>query len=231
MTVEWNPDCVAGDNPSGLADVDSPALRQLESEVFEYLKNSWCSEQKARLLLELVVITKPSVCVEVGAFTGSTTLPVLAGLRYLGAGRAYVVDPWSTEEAIRGLPAGDVNTVWWSGLDMQAVRARFAQMLETWRLDSWCEVLPEASRQAVSQVPATDLLHLDGNFSDEGSLLDSELYLPKVTPGGYVVLSNVLVTVAGRPTKMRALWPLFDRCEVVSELDGGNTLLFRKRWQ
>ena len=180
-------------------------------------------------MLELVVITKPAVCVEIGAFTGSTTLPMLAGLRYLGVGRAYVIDPWSNEEAIRGLPGDDVNTAWWSGVDMHAVRAQFAQMLETWSLGALCQVLPAVSQQAVSQVPAIDFLHLDGNVSEEGALLDSELYLPKVTPGGYVVISNVLVTVAGIPTKMRALWPLFDACEIVCELDHGNTLLFKKR--
>src|ERR1700675_371042 len=98
MTVEWHPDCLAVERESALAVVKSPTLVQLEAEVFEYLKNSWCSEQKAKMMLELVVITKPAVCVEIGAFTGSTTLPMLAGLRYLGVGRAYVIDPWSNEE-------------------------------------------------------------------------------------------------------------------------------------
>ena len=81
MTVEWNPDCVAGDNPSGLAEVDSPALRQLESEVFEYLKNSWCSEQKAKLLLELVVITKPERLRRSRRVHRLRHAAVLAGLR------------------------------------------------------------------------------------------------------------------------------------------------------
>ena len=76
---------------------------------------------------------------------------------------------------------------------------------------------------------ADRLSHLDGNFSEEGAWQDSEVYLPKVVPGGYILLSNALVSVAGQSAKMKALWPLFDRCDVVCEIDDSNTLLFRKR--
>ena len=44
-----------------------------------------------------------------------------------------------------------------------------------------------SSVQAISQVQRIDFLHLDGNFSEEGSTLDCRLYLPKVIPGGYVL--------------------------------------------
>jgi hypothetical protein len=112
---------------------------------------------------------------------------------------------------------------------MPAVSAQFAQMLQQWSLDSFCQVLPAPSRDAGSAVPAIDFLHLDGNFSEEGALLDSQLYLPKVTARGYALLSNALVTVGGSPTKMKALRPFFEQCEIVCDLDGGNTLLFRKK--
>ena len=225
MSAEWDAACVEGDQAS----LSSPALAALEAEIFEHVKGSWCSEQKAKLLVELVVLTRPSVCVEIGAFSGSTTLPILAGLRHVGSGRGYIVEAWSNEEAIRGLPHDDAHTSWWESVDMATVRAQFDQMLETWSLQSWCEVLAESSGQAVSQLPAIDMLHLDGNFSAEGAALDSEQYLPLVVAGGHVVMSNVLATVAGRPTKTLALWPLFDACDIVCEVDGGNTLLFRKR--
>ena len=57
-----------------------PHFIDLENHIFDYTKNSWCSEEKAKLILELVVLTKPNVCVEIGAFTGSCTVPMLAGL-------------------------------------------------------------------------------------------------------------------------------------------------------
>ena len=85
------------------------------------------------------------------------------------------------------------------------------------------------SEQAIDHVPSIDFLHIDGNFSEKGALFDSKQYLPKVVPGGYVLISNVLVMIGAKPAKMKALWPLFDQCDVVCEIDDGNTLLFRKR--
>jgi len=154
---------------------------------------------------------------------------MLAGLRYIQNGHAYVIDAWSNEESIRGLPAADVNRAWWSTVDMVGVKAQFNQMLDAWSLGAWCEVLPMTSHEAVDRLPPVDFLHLDGNISEEGAWRDSELYLPKVVPGGHILLSNALVTVAGQTTKMRALWSLFGRCDVVCEIDDSNTLLFGKR--
>ena len=85
------------------------------------------------------------------------------------------------------------------------------------------------SHEAVYQIPEIDLLHLDGNFSKIGALLDSVLYLPKIVPGGYVLLSNALATAGGKATKMKALWPLFEQCDLICEIDQGNALLFRKK--
>lgn len=228
-TAEWYADCLSLNDEYDLSALQDPALLSLETRIVEHLTNSWCTEQKARLLLEVVVLTTPAVCVEIGAFTGSCTLPMAAGLSYLQHGHAHIIDAWSNAEAVRGLPPDDVNTVWWSGLDMAAVKGQFTQMLHDWQLTHVCDVLPEPSRDAVSKVPSIDFLHLDGNFSEQGARLDSELYLPKVTTGGYALLSNALVTVASLPTKMKALRPFFESCEIIAELDGGNTLLFRKR--
>ena len=166
---------------------------------------------------------------EIGAFTGSCTLPLLAGLQYLSRGNAYVIEPWSNAEAAKGLPKDDPNAIWWAGLDMQAVKNQFIHMLNNWSLTPYCQLMQTTSEKAVSHIPPINFLHLDGNFSEGGSLLDSQLYLPKVVPGGYVLLSNVLVIVGGKPAKMKALWPIFDQCDIVCELENGNTLLFRKK--
>jgi hypothetical protein len=227
--TEWYPECLPVAHPTDLDVVKEAAFVELERRVLDALTNTWCSADKARLLLALVVVTRPDVSVEIGAFTGSCTLPMLAGLQYLDRGRAYVVEPWSTDEAVRGLPDGEINTTWWGGLDMPAIRRQFEAMLERWSLAARCEVIAEPSRDAVSRVPPMDFLHLDGNFSEAGALADTELYLPRLVAGGYVLLSNVFVSVGGKLTKVKALWPLFDQCEIVAEVDDGNTLLFRKR--
>ena len=229
LHAEWNPSYLPFDKSYTLENVNDPQLISIENSVCDYLKNSWCSQEKARLLLELIAIVHPKVCVEVGAFSGSSSLPILAGLQYLGKGKGYMIDAWSNEEAIRGLPSNDPNTEWWKTLSMSWAKNQFHYMIDYWSLGSFCKTLHMTSAQAILKIPNIDFLHLDGNFSEEGALLDSELYVSKVVPGGYILLSNALVMIAGKPTKMRALWPLFEHCDIICEIDQGNVLLFRKK--
>jgi len=229
LRADWNPKYLPYDSAYTLTVLKDPKLGALENRVFQYLTNSWCTQEKAKLLMELVAITHPQVCVEIGAFTGSSTLPILAALQYLEEGRAYVIEAWSNQEAIKGLPLNDPNTAWWGSLDMGALKNQFLSMIQTWSLPSTYQLLHMTSQQAISQVPEINFLLLDGNCSEEGSLVDSELYVSKVVPGGYVLLANVLVTIGGKATKMRALLPLFEQCDIICEIDKGNALLFRKK--
>ncbi len=209
--------------------MNNPEFIQLEQKIVKFLENSWCSEQKARLILEFVVAHRPEICVEVGVFTGSSALPMLAGLKYIKHGRAYLIDAWSNEEAIRGLPKEDPNIVWWASLNMPSIKDQFNKTMARWSLASYFQVLHMSSKQAISQLPQIDFLHLDGNFSEEGSLLDSQLYLSKVVSGGYILISNTLTMIGKQATKMKALGPLFEQCEIVDEIENGNVLLFKKK--
>lgn len=229
LNAEWQAEYLPLENEKTLEVLNNPALSTLKNRVYGYIKNSWCSQEKAKLLLELIVITKPKVCVEIGAFTGSSTLPILAGLRYLKQGNAYIIDAWSSKEAIRGLPSTDPNNIWWGSLNMKDIKNQFDRMINTWFFHPFCQTLQMTSKEAVSRIPEIDFLHLDGNFSEEGALLDSELYVPKVVPGGYILLSNALIMIGNKPAKMKALWPIFDQCDIVCEIEQGNTLLFRKK--
>jgi hypothetical protein len=72
-------------------------------------------------------------------------------------------------------------------------------------------------------------LHLDGDYSEKGSMQDVELYLPRVKSGGYVLLSNLFTMVKGKAPKMKSFTALFDTCEMVCEIERDNAVLFRKR--
>ena len=229
LNAEWRPDILTQKNTHALAILNQPDVLDLKKRIFDYVNQSWCSHEKSSLLFELVLITKPKVCVEIGAFMGASTLPLLAGLQYVQKGEAFIIDSWSNDEAIRGLPSDDPNTIWWAGLDMPIIKSHFDHMVNYWSLSSSCHILEMTSKEAADHVPSIDFLHLDGNFSEKGAFFDSEQYVPKVVPGGYVLISNVLVMIGGKPTKMKALWPIFDQCDIVCEIDAGNTLLFRKR--
>lgn len=229
LNAEWVPRCFPMKVEEVSAVLKRPGVAELERQVLDFAKDSWCSQDKAKLLFELVVLTQPKVCVEIGSFTGSCTIPMAAGLRYLGQGQAYVIDAWSSAENVRGLPESDVNTQWWAGLDMKAIKNTYLHWINYWSLGSYCQTLHMPSRDAVSKVPAIDFLHMDGNFSADGAELDAQLYIPKVVSGGYVLLSNALMMVDGHASKAKAVKVLFKYCDLIDELDQQNTLLFRKK--
>lgn len=229
LKANWDPNLLTLKDGAAFEVLKSPDLMDLKSRVFQYLQNSWCTKEKANLLIDLIVLTSPDVCVEIGSFTGSTALPILKSLQYCGSGKLYAIDAWSCSEAIRGLPSSDINTRWWGTLDMVSIKAQFSNLLNAWSLNEYCRVMPMTSESAASGFSFIDFLHLDGNFSEEGALLDSKLYVPKVTSGGYILLSNVHIMIAKKPSKMKALTVLLDYCEVICEIDNGQTLLFRKR--
>ena len=227
LCADWDPTFLNIET-SKMQVLKADSYNDLKRLVFKYLENSWCSEEKANLLMELILLTQPKICVEIGVFTGSTTLPILTTLQLLGKGSLCAIDSWDCKASIDGLPASDLNTKWWGSLDMEAIQGQFKHMLNSWSLASYCEIFPMTSKKAANYISSIDFLHLDGNFSEEGALLDSKLYVPKVNPGGYVLLSNVHVMIAGRPSKMKALTVLLDSCKVICEVDNGQTLLFRK---
>jgi hypothetical protein len=200
----------------------------LKEHVCHYLRGSWCTEEKANLLMDLVALTQPNLCVEIGVGTGSSILPIAAALAFVNSGIVFGIDSWSNEDAVQGIPMDDPHYHWWSTVNMPWVMQRFLQTIDTWALNSFCSVIPTSSKNAASLFERIDFLHLDGNFSEEGSLQDVLLYLPKVNPGGYILLSNVFATLENQFPKMRSLAVLLDHCEMVYEIESSNAILFQK---
>lgn len=177
--------------------------------------------------MDFVALLRPQVCVEVGACTGSSVLPVAASLKYLGEGNIYAVDAWSNEVAIRNLTEDDPNKEWWSKVDMNDIRNTFCRRLGPYM--GFCIPVFCPSEKAVDLFDAIDFLHLDGDFSEAGSLKDVELYLPRVKPGGYILISNFFIGVHGKQPKFKAFFKLFQTCETIAEIENNNAVLYRKK--
>lgn len=228
----WNPQtCIQMDDTAAFGVLQDASYLGFKNLVFDELRDSWCSQEKADMLMDLVVLTRPKVCVEIGVFTGASLVPVLAALSFTGTGTAYGVDSWSNLDAVRGLSPLDQHYRWWLAVDMGEARQIFADTMVKWSFPCDYKVIQAPSKKAVSRFEQIDFLHIDGNFSEQGALEDVMLYLPKVAPGGYILLSNLLITVDGYYTKMKALWALMDQCETIAEIEGSNAALFQKPYQ
>ncbi|OGN64297.1 MAG: hypothetical protein A3E80_05565 [Chlamydiae bacterium RIFCSPHIGHO2_12_FULL_49_9] len=226
LHADWDPEYCFPDEDLSL--LDDMIFKRLKDDMAYYLRDSWCTKEKIHLLMDLVYVTRPETCVEIGAFSGSSILPVAATLKYLQHGFVDAIDVWSNAEAVRNMEAGDLNRNWWSWVNMEEVYGTFLARLAERSLTEYVRILRGTSEAIAPLIGEIDFLHLDGDYSEKGSLRDVELYLPKVRPGGYILLSNLFVMVNGKAPKMKSFSALFDSCEMICEIDKDNVVLFRK---
>ena len=229
LHAEWDPEsCFLDESEAVLNELNNADYKFWKNTMKDYLKQSWCSQEKIDLLMDVVLVTKPKVCVEIGAFSGSSVLPIGLALKFLGSGRIYAIDAWSNTEVIKYLAHDDPNTAWWYRVNMDEAYNTFQNRINKYRLNNICTVIRGSSVVAANQVDQIDFLHLDGDFSEKGSLQDLDFYLPKVKEGGYILLSNVLMMIDGKQPKLKAFCSLFETCELIAEIDNSNTALFKK---
>lgn len=200
----------------------------LKNRVFKHMSKGWCTEEKANLIMEVIFRAQPNVCVEVGAFTGSSFLPIVSTLGFLKQGHAYAIDAWSNAEVTKGIPTNSPHYQWWSTVDMELVFQSFLKTIGDPLFTPYHTTINSSSYEAASQFERIDFLHLDGNFSEEGSLEDVMLYLPKVSSGGYVLLSNAFFSIDNQYTKMQALEVLLEQCEIIAAVDSNQTILLQR---
>lgn len=208
-----------------LLHADGTALKQHVCEVLPTI-DGWCTEERAKYLIDLFLETKPKLCVEIGVYAGRTFFPVASSLKFLDDGVAIGIDPWDKYEMLKSFdPVKDsTNLRAWGNVDFENVYRTFLNLLKRFELENYCIILRMKSSEAASMISSEiDFLCLDGNPSEMCSTQDVELYLPMVRPGGYVLLYDIL-----QPAKIKAAELLLKECEVVKRFDHGNCVLFKK---
>ncbi len=186
----------------------------------------WCSKEKAINFIDLVLETKPRVCVEIGVFGGSSVFPVASTLKFLGQGVIIGIDPWDKLECIKYFdPEEDkAHLEWWGKVNMDHIYISYLNMIKRHGLIDYCLTMRSTSEEAASEIDSIDILYIDGNHNEAVSTKDVTLYLPKVKKGGYIWLDDALWTGTQQAVDL-----LLVSCDVVKLIDSGNCILFRKR--
>ena len=154
-----------------------------------------CSVAKAAVLAELITTHGLDTAVEIGVYRGRSFIPLALAMRAQGHGRAFGVDPYAVEPAMQhddhGIPLdvihafvrdSDWDGIWQSveeAIDREHVRD-FAELLRTTSLNA-------ASRFAPGQL---GLVHIDGNHDRDSVESDISTWLPRIRPGGFLVLDD-----------------------------------------
>ena len=203
-------------------------VEELKQKVYKTLSTleGWCSKEKAMYLIDLVVENKPSVCVDIGTFGGSSLFPVASALKFVGQGVVIGIDPWDKLECIKHFDPIENKTdiQWWGALNLNNIHSSYLNMLRRFKLEPFCITIKATSEKAAAEITTIDLLHIDGNHAELLMRRDVELYLPKVSSGGYILLNDSLWASAQPAIEM-----LTEACDVVKLLDNGNCIVFKKR--
>ena len=195
-------------------------LHEARKQVAERLPKlqGWCSVEKGIRLAEIVAEVNAKKVVELGVYGGkSLTAIVLGGL--VSGAQVYGIDPWSKVDSLEGTH-DRANNDWWAKLDYE--------MVFGWAKTAVADfdnvtLLRKRSDQASEMflLGEIDVLHQDGNHSEESSSREVELWLPKIKPGGIWIMDDIDWTVGGKVGTAKAQGMLLQHSFVEVEHHGG----------
>lgn len=148
----------------------------------------WCSTYKAATLMDLVWLTKPNKIVEIGVFGGKSLVPMAFAIKATGKGMVYGIDPWSAEASAAYMEGA--NEEYWGTLDHDAIYHELQQKVVEFNLQKYITLIPCTS-EAANPIQDIDMLHIDGNHSEECSFADVLKWVPLVRSGGLIIFDDI----------------------------------------
>jgi predicted O-methyltransferase YrrM len=172
--------------------------------------DGWCAKEKADILMDMIFKNQPNIIVEIGVFGGKSLVPMAFALKANGKGIIYGIDPWDSKESIKGMTEA-ANKAWWGGLDHEAIRLNLAYKLQVFKLGHHVQLIKNTSEGA-TPIPNIDILHLDGNHSEEPSYFDVTKWAPLVKSGGWIILDDITWCESGVFTNQKTVDWLNEHC-------------------
>lgn len=190
--------------------------REVKEQSYHMMQQlqGWCSNTKAMLMMDLIFNHQPKVVVEVGIYGGKSLIPMANAVRAIGEGIVYGIDPWLTSESVIGFD--DNNADWWGMLDHDDIMRGFYQKLNQFGLQNYVKVIRATSADA-PLIYDIDLIHIDGNHSEDSALFDVQKWTPLVRTGGFIILDDLDWRTTGNAVK----W-LDENCHRITSFQDSN---------
>jgi predicted O-methyltransferase YrrM len=176
----------------------------------------WCSHSKASILIDIIHKIKPAKIVEIGVWGGRSLIPMAYTLKGLGHGKIYGIDPWDSLASVQGVQ-NEANQAFWSSVDHEATYKGLVHFIDRFELQDQVELIRDTSAHAPS-ISEIDLLHIDGNHSDETSYQDITKWGPLVNRGGWIILDDITWYENGAYTQARSIEWLNNHCLKMAEI-------------
>lgn len=177
--------------------------------------HGWCSYQKAEVLIDLILGMEPTKIVEIGVWGGKSLIPMAYALKEIGQGVIYGIDPWDPGESIQWVK-NDSNINHWSWSDHEAVLHILMQKIDEFQLNDQVRLVRATSAKAPLE-REIDILHIDGNHSEETSFFDVIKWAPQVKSGGWIIFDDMTWCENEIFTTARATQWLDKHCIKVAE--------------
>jgi predicted O-methyltransferase YrrM len=153
---------------------------------------------KAHVFAALIEKYRLKSFVEIGVYRGRSLLPVAALFKRRGEGVAIGVDPYTFTAAeqhdtdLFPEAAAQGVTDWNRAMDWDGLYAEVMTRIHAVGLEPHCRLVRATSTEAANQFApgSIDIVHIDGNHDRAAVRLDVETYLPKVRPGGFILLDD-----------------------------------------
>ena len=103
-------------------------------------------------------------------------------------GIIYGIDPWKASASVVGFDG--VNYDWWSKVDHMMIYNKFSNKLHDLGLMNQVCIIQETSADA-PKIYDIDLIHIDGNHSEDSALFDVQKWIPLVREGGFIIFDDL----------------------------------------
>lgn len=194
------------------------SAKPVKLEAFDYMKflTGWCSQSKASILIDIVLKARPDKIVEIGVWGGKSLIPMACALRTNGKGKIYGIDPWDSNASIEWVKE-EVSRDWWGQQDHEKILQDLIDKISLFNLEDYIDLIRTSSETA-DPIQDIDILHIDGNHSEETSYLDVTKWVPLVKSGGWIILDDMTWTEKGINTTGKAAAWLDEHCNKIAEL-------------
>jgi len=190
-------------------------------EIIPHLRGWEGKVERPYRMAELILKEKPQTVVEIGVFGGQSLIPMAMTLQALRQGRIYGIDPFNLDVITKQMATFDDEGMWLRQ-DMDVVREDTLRWIKELGLQRHAIIIIGESKDCSTLFNSIDILHVDGSHTEEGALLDVNLYAKRVRSGGHVWLDD---------THFPSLQPAIKELENCADMvdDWGGYRLYRRR--
>lgn len=151
----------------------------------------WCTEEKAKILFDLVLSSNSQITVELGVFAGRSLLPMAVAHKDKGSGIAIGIDAWKKDVCLEGTNS-PLNDDYWSRVDFSKTYLECQRLIVQHKLFDYCATLKIKSQQAAClfEENSIDIIHQDSGHNVETITEELKLWSPLLKMGGHWIADD-----------------------------------------